>query len=209
MKSHLRKHKPKSKSLPSEGGSSPLSVIGHNKRGRGRPKGSKNKREDEKEKEKGLLNPKALTVLKNVAADTEKLNELTVLVAPENDGGGTHENSPTITKESLERRISRRLNVLDRYLTDDRLHQLLMQSTLKEIGVYEGIMMDKSLVLKGQPTVIIGNADRAEIDNVLPRLLTEIKRRGLITTARERSIEFRGTGSYDPDAELRSRDADG
>lgn len=206
----MKKRKPIPKSLPSEGGSSPLSVT-HNKRGRGRPKGSKNKNAEEKEK--GLLGaqalkPKAVEVLKNMAADAEKLNQLTPLVAPENDGGGTHENSPTITKESLERRIARRLNVLDRYLTDDMLHQLLTQSTLKEIGVYEGIMMDKSLVLKGQPTVIIGNSDRAEIDNVLPRLLTEIKRRGLITTARERSIEFRGTGSYDPDADDRSGDVD-
>lgn len=207
----MRRRKLKSQSLPPVGGSSPL-TANHNKRGRGRPKGSKNKNAEDasaKAKEKGLLSaqalkPKAVEVLKNMVADAEKLNQLPQLVAPENDGGGTHENSPTITKESLERRISRRLNVLDRYLTDDMLHQLLRQSTLKEIGVYEGIMMDKSLVLKGQPTVIIGNSDRAEIDNVLPRLLTEIKRRGLITTARERSIEFRGTGSYDPDADDRS-----
>ena len=177
--------KPNRTSLPAGGGSSPSPVKSKHI---GRPKGSKNKK-------KGVdasteVSPKALTVLQGVVADTEKLDQL---AGAEVDGGGTHENSPTITKESLERRISRRLNVLDRYLTDDRLHQLLTQSSLKEIGIYEGIMMDKSLVLKGQPTVIIGNSDRAEIGTMLPRLLSELKRRGMVATATERTVEFRGT----------------
>jgi hypothetical protein len=109
------------------------------------------------------------------------------------DGGGTPQDGHVITKESLERRVARRLNVLDRYLTDDRLHELLLGSSLKEIGIYEGIMLDKSLVLKGQPTVIIGQEDRQAMDTVLPRLLSELKRRKLITTVSERKIEFTGT----------------
>ena len=200
MKQKLKQLRKPSVTLP-VGGSSPLTVTPK----RGRPKGSKNKSGKEKDpQEKGLLKseapgrtlkPKASTVLKNMVADVEALHQLPALVAAEHDGGGTHETSPTITKESLERRISRRLNVLDRYLTDDMLHTLLTQSSLKEIGIYEGIMMDKSLVLKGQPTVIIGNADRAGIDSVLPRLLQELKRRGLTATATERTIEFKGTDS--------------
>ncbi len=114
------------------------------------------------------------------------------LAEPEFDGGGTSEKSPTITKESLERRVARRLNVLDRYLTDDKLLTLLGGSTLKEIGIYEGIMLDKSLVLKGQPTVIIGNNERSQIDEALPKLLAELRRRNLITTVSERKIEFKG-----------------
>lgn len=185
--------------IPSGGGSSP-SPVKH----RGRPKGSKN-REKENEKEKGLLttlNPKAHRILQKIVADTEQVNKLPALTPAEFDGGGTHESAQTITKESLERRTSRRLNVLDRYLTDEMLHQLLSQSSLKEIGIYEGIMMDKMLVLKGQPTVIIGNAERAEIENVLPRLLRELNRRGLTATATERKVEFRGT--HDPDTDGRS-----
>ncbi len=115
-----------------------------------------------------------------------------LLATPEFDGGGTSEKSPVISKESLERRVARRLNVLDRYLTDDKLLTLLGGSSLKEIGIYEGIMLDKSLVLKGQPTVIIGNNERSTIDSALPKLLAELRRRNLITTVSERKIEFKG-----------------
>lgn len=111
------------------------------------------------------------------------------------DGGGTPATAPVISKESLERRVARRLNVLDRYLTDDRLLALLNQSSLKEIGVYEGIMLDKSLVLKGQPTVIVGSEDRQNLNEVLPRLLNELKRRNMVTTVSERKIEFQETKS--------------
>ena len=45
-------------------------------------------------------------------------------------------------------------------------------------------------MLTGQPNVIIGSEDRARIDTVMPKLLTELKRRGLITTVSERKIEF-------------------
>jgi hypothetical protein len=110
---------------------------------------------------------------------------------PDFDGGGTPVTSHTITKESLERRVARRLNVIDRYLTDDKLFALLKLSSLKEVGIYEGIMMDKSLLLKGQPTVIIGNEDRKTLDENMPRLLAEMKRRGLITSVSERKVEFR------------------
>ena len=138
-------------------------------------------------KQDAALNPKASLMLTKIADDIE------VLASPTFDGGGTQENSPTISKESLERRIARRLNVLDRFLTDTKLLELLSESKLREIGIYEGIMMDKSLILKGQPNVIIGNADRVQIDNVLPRLLQELQRRKLTTTASERRIEFVST----------------
>lgn len=109
------------------------------------------------------------------------------------DGGGTKQDGHVIDKPGLERRVARRLNVVDRYLTDDRLFNLLAQSSLKEVGIYEGIMMDKALVLKGQPTVIIGSEDRAAMDTVLPKLLAELHRRKLTTTVSERKIEFTGT----------------
>ena len=127
---------------------------------------------------------KALVTLKKVADDVVQM------AMPEFDGGGTAENTPTITKESLERRVARRLNILDRYLTEGTLQRLLEQASLREIGIYEGIMMDKSLILQGQPTVIVGSEDRARIENVLPKLLNELKRRKLITTVSERKIEF-------------------
>jgi hypothetical protein len=157
---------------PAGGEAPPLPTL---KRGRGRPR-------------KVVVEDKALAVFKKVVADQELL-----ISEPEFDGGGTKSDSPVITKESLERRVARRLNVLDRYLTDDRLLEMLSRCGLKEVGIYEGIMMDKSLLLKGQPTVIIGNEDRKAMDEVMPRLLTELKKRGLITSVSERKIEFKNT----------------
>jgi hypothetical protein len=122
------------------------------------------------------LTGKALVVFRRAMADAEK-----ALMTPEAfDGGGTAEGAHSVTKESLQRRVTRRLNVLDRFLTDDKLIELLAFSSLKEIGVYEGIMLDKSLVLQGQPNVIIGNDDRNAMSSALPRLMEELKRRNLI-----------------------------
>lgn len=109
--------------------------------------------------------------------DAEKM----LMTKADFDGGGTSADAFTVTKESLQRRVTRRLNVLDRYLTDDKLLELMTMSSLKEIGIYEGIMMDKSLVLQGQPTVIIGNDDRQAINNLLPRILGELRRRGMVS----------------------------
>ena len=128
---------------------------------------------------------KALVTLSKIADD------VVTLIQPEFDGGGTAENTPIITKESLERRVARRLNILDRYLTEERMIAVLEKAPLREIGVYEGIMMDKSLILQGQPTVIVGNDDRANIEQVLPKLLNELRRRKLITSVSERKIEFK------------------
>lgn len=169
-----------SKDEPAGGEAPPLPTL----KRRGRPKGSLNKIQPVESPRE----TKVTKIFQRAMADQEIANAL-----PEFDGGGTPSNAVTITKESLERRVARRLNVLDRYLTDDKLFALLQLSSLKEIGIYEGIMMDKSLVLKGQPTVIIGNEDRKAMDEVMPRLLTELKKRGLITSVSERKIEFKNT----------------
>jgi hypothetical protein len=125
-----------------------------------------------------------LVVFRKMIADAEKAN----LTPAEYDGGGTPEGSPSVTKDSLLKRVTRRLNVLDRFLTDDKLVELLAFSSLKEIGVYEGIMLDKSMVLQGQPTVIIGNDERKELRETLPRLMDELKRRGLINQSAQPKV---------------------
>ena len=135
-------------------------------------------------------NPKLLTVFRRALADAEK----EYMTPAGFDGGGTVEGAPVVTKEALQRRVARRLNVIDRYLTDDKLIELLAFSSLKDVGIYEGILLDKSLVLTGQPSVIIGNDDRARMDNVMPKILSELRRRGLITSVSERKIEFQTVG---------------
>lgn len=159
------------------------------KRGRGRPR--KNPLDQAKPKQPEFdpatsdeKSAKALVIFRKAIAEAEKLE-----MTPEGfDGGGTASDAHSVTKESLQRRVTRRLNVLDRYLTDDKLIELLAMSSLKEIGIYEGIMLDKSLVLQGQPTVIIGNDDRTAMASVLPRLMDELKRRGMINSPKHVAI---------------------
>ena len=119
---------------------------------------------------------KAINIFRRAMADAEKLS----MTPAGYDGGGTEQDAHAVTKESLQRRVTRRLNVLDRFLTDDKLVELLSFSSLKEIGIYEGIMLDKSLVLQGQPNVIIGSDEREALKKSLPRLMEELKRRGLL-----------------------------
>lgn len=157
------------------------------KRGRGRPRKNPLSTLDtselvedhaftDKKTGKSVKDGRELVVFRKMIADAEKAQ----MADSEFDGGGTAEAAPAVTKDSLLRRVTRRLNVLDRFLTDDKLIELLAFSSLKEIGVYEGIMLDKSMVLQGQPTVIIGNDERKELRDTLPRLMEELKRRGLI-----------------------------
>lgn len=135
--------------------------------------------EDAKKHSTKDMDAKTLTVFRRAIADAERAN-----MTPEvYDGGGTGEEAPSVTKESLQRRVSRRLNVLDRFLTDAKLVELLAFSSLKEIGIYEGILLDKSLVLQGQPNVIIGNDERTAMASVLPRLMQELARRKLVASA--------------------------
>lgn len=155
------------------------------KRGRGRPRKNPlstldpvaDKTSADPKKLMKDMDAKALVIFRKAIGDAEKVS----MSEAEYDGGGTKEDGHAVTKESLQRRVTRRLNVLDRFLTDDKLIELLACSSLKEIGIYEGIMLDKSLVLQGQPTVIIGNDDRTAMNSVLPRLMDELKRRGMIT----------------------------
>lgn len=159
------------------------------KRGRGRPRKNPMSSYDMPSCEESMsmadvkkpgkdLTGKALVTFRKAIADAEKAN----MMPSAFDGGGTAIDAHSVTKESLQRRVTRRLNVLDRFLTDDKLIELLAFSSLKEIGIYEGIMLDKSLVLQGQPNVIIGNDERASLRAMLPRLMSELKRRNLIAS---------------------------
>jgi len=176
--------------------SATLSLPVEPKRGRGRPRlnplstldmsevgNESSMKEDAKNLGKGKQG-RELVVFRKMIADAEKAN----MAPAENDGGGTSDLAPSVTKDSLLKRVTRRLNVLDRFLTDDKLVELLAFSSLKEIGVYEGIMLDKSMVLQGQPTVIIGNDERRELRDTLPRLMDELKRRGLINQSAQPKV---------------------
>ena len=84
-----------------------------------------------------------------------------------------------ITREALEKRISRRLEIIDTFFTEEKLIQKLEKANLRDITIMEGTMMDKLLILRGQPSMIIGHLERGKLNELVPALLEEIKRRGL------------------------------
>jgi hypothetical protein len=72
-----------------------------------------------------------------------------------------------------------------------RLKALLEESKLKDIGVMLGISTEKVLLLEGQPTSIIGQAQQAKLDEMGPALLDALKKRGIVTlTERKATIEM-------------------
>lgn len=89
--------------------------------------------------------------------------------------------------EALEKRITHRLDVIDRYLTDEVLEAKLEKAGLKDIGIYEGIFLDKLLTIKGQPTAILRIEDSMKLDELGTAILKEIKNRGLTATLTERT----------------------
>jgi hypothetical protein len=73
----------------------------------------------------------------------------------------------------------------------DRFEELLAESKIKDIAVFLGISTEKVLLLEGQPTQIIGQAQQAKLDEMGPALLDALKKRGIVTlTERKATIEM-------------------
>lgn len=50
----------------------------------------------------------------------------------------------------------------------------------KDLAIAAGILLDKAQLLKGQPTQILTHAERAKMDELLPMVIKECQRRGII-----------------------------
>ncbi len=50
----------------------------------------------------------------------------------------------------------------------------------KDLAIAAGILLDKAQLLKGQPTQILTHAERAKMDELLPMVIRECQRRGII-----------------------------
>jgi hypothetical protein len=98
--------------------------------------------------------------------------------------------APALKSEVLEQRIARQLNVLDSYLTTEKLTQKLEDANIYQISQFQAGLLDRLLALRGQPMQLIGVQEQTKLDQLLPKLLSEMQRRGLSATATERKVEF-------------------
>ena len=91
-----------------------------------------------------------------------------------------------MTKESLETVITKRLHFIDAWLTDDKFREKLEDAKFNQIAVYEGVLIDKLMALKGVQTQGFAVQEQRKLDEMLPALMQEMKRRGLTATLTER-----------------------
>lgn len=95
-----------------------------------------------------------------------------------------------VSRDILERRVSERLDIIDAFLTVDKFLEKLEKTSLKDIGIYEGILLDKLAAIRAAPSVGITTQDQAKLDQLAPALLKVLEQRGLTAVATERRIEF-------------------
>lgn len=94
-----------------------------------------------------------------------------------------------ITPQVLEEIVEEKVRTIANYLTPAKLEEKLGDASLKEIAIYEGTMMDKLMLLRGQPTMILGHTEQAKLDEAAMRLLEEVRRRGVKVSLTERKAE--------------------
>ena len=98
-----------------------------------------------------------------------------------------------LTQDILEQRASNLLDVLESYLSAGNYQAFkdkIEKANLQQVGIFQGILIDKMLTLRGQPSSIVGYQEQASLDQLMPALLEEMKRRGLKATATERKVEI-------------------
>ena len=99
-----------------------------------------------------------------------------------------------LTAEVMESRASAILDVVDDYLRGKNgdygaLKVKLAAASLKDVGIFSGILTDKMLTLKSQQPNQWSPQEATKADELLLALMNEVKSRGLTVTATERKIE--------------------
>lgn len=95
-----------------------------------------------------------------------------------------------ITPQVLEEIVEEKVRIIANYLTPEKLEEKLGEASLREIAIYEGTMIDKLMLLRGQPTAILGTAEQTKLDDAVAKLLLEAKRRGVKVELTERKAEI-------------------
>lgn len=75
-------------------------------------------------------------------------------------------------------------------LEEDRLEKLMAESRLKDVGIMAGIATEKFLLMEGQPTQIMGQVEQKKLNDLLPAIMEEVKRRGANVQVIERKAEI-------------------
>ena len=81
-----------------------------------------------------------------------------------------------ITTRELVGRIEERLDLVTHYL--DELG--MAQASPKDLAIIFGILVEKRQLLLGEPTQILSTTERTHINDLIPELVKEAKRRGMI-----------------------------
>lgn len=68
-------------------------------------------------------------------------------------------------------------------LDGDHLTEKLEKATFSQVAIGLGIAQDKIMALRGEPSVVVGYAERRKMDELLPLLAKELEKRQLTVTA--------------------------
>ena len=99
-----------------------------------------------------------------------------------------------LTAEIMEKRASAIMDVVDDYLKGKdgaylNLTDKLEKASLKDVGIFSGIITDKMLTLRAQTPQAWSPQEATKADELLVALMNEVKSRGLTVKATERTIE--------------------
>lgn len=99
-----------------------------------------------------------------------------------------------LTAEVMESRASAIMDVVDDYLKGKdgaytTLYKKLEVASLKDVGIFSGIITDKMLTLRAQTPQQWSPQEATKADELLLALMNEVKSRGLTVKATERTIE--------------------
>lgn len=99
-----------------------------------------------------------------------------------------------LTADVMESRASAIMDVVDDFLKGKEqdykpLYDKLDKATLKDVGIFSGIITDKMLTLRAQQPNQWSPQEATKADELLLALMNEVKSRGLTVTATERKIE--------------------
>ena len=95
-----------------------------------------------------------------------------------------------LEKREIAKTLSKWLNWTGEYLDKKTFLKKLEVASVKDIMVTAAVLTDKILVTTDQPTNIISNQERKQLDELGPALLKELARRGKTVTLTERTAEI-------------------